>query len=159
MPPLPPQMAVFAPAFSRPTFVRALVLLCGTLLASGRRRGTRIAYKGRFRDRGPRTGGRLVPPDRPAQHRVPPGVLFGLFSIVAGHPRTGVAHALHPDHLPARAAAWYAKDEPTFADAPAAVCRALRAASNSRAQADPIDSPLSPRDSLASLMAPAAYAA
>ena len=39
--PLPPQMvallAVFAPAFSRPTVARALVLLCGTLLASGRR--------------------------------------------------------------------------------------------------------------------------
>ena len=41
MPPLPPQMVAllrtFAPAFSRPTFARALVLLCGTLLASGRR--------------------------------------------------------------------------------------------------------------------------
>ena len=41
MPPLPPPMVqllqVFAPAFSRPTFARALVLLCGTLLASGRR--------------------------------------------------------------------------------------------------------------------------
>ena len=39
--PLPPQMvallAVFAPAFSRPTVARALVLLCGTLLARGRR--------------------------------------------------------------------------------------------------------------------------
>ena len=124
MPPLPPPMvqllAVFAPAFSRPTFARALMLLCGTLLASGRRtvaaalravglaedphfgayhrvlsrarwsplrlgrlllglvvarlvpadqpvvllldetlerrRGTRIAYKGRFRDRGPAHG-------------------------------------------------------------------------------------------------------
>ena len=34
MPPLPVQMVallqVFAPAFSRPTFARALVLLCGT---------------------------------------------------------------------------------------------------------------------------------
>jgi len=28
-------LAVFAPAFSRPTFARALLLLCGTLLASG----------------------------------------------------------------------------------------------------------------------------
>ena len=41
MPPLPPQMVqllqVFAPAFGRPRFARALVLLCGTLLASGRR--------------------------------------------------------------------------------------------------------------------------
>ena len=41
MPPLPPEMVallqVFAPAFGRPTFARALVLLCGTLLASGRR--------------------------------------------------------------------------------------------------------------------------
>ena len=41
MPPLPPPMVpllqVFAPAFSRPTFARALVLLCGTPLAIGRR--------------------------------------------------------------------------------------------------------------------------
>jgi len=80
--------------------------------------------------------------------------LFGLFSIVALS-----AHALHPDRLPVRAAAWYAKDEPTFVDALAAVRRALWAAGNSRAQADPIDSPLSPRDFLASLMDAAAYAA
>ena len=80
--------------------------------------------------------------------------LFGLFSIVALS-----AHALHPDHLPVRAAAWYAKDEPTFADALASVRRALWAARNSRTQADPIDSPLSPRDFLASLMDAAAYAA
>ena len=52
---------------------------------------------------------------------------IGLFSIVA----LG-AHALHPDQLPARAAACYAKDEPTFADALAAVRRALWAAGNSR---------------------------
>jgi len=89
----------------------------------------------------------------------PLGVLFGLFSIVAGYPRTGVAHALHPDRLPVRAAAWYAKDDPTFADALAAVRRALWAAGNSRAHPDPIDSPLSPRDFLASLMDAAAYAA
>ena len=80
--------------------------------------------------------------------------LFGLFSIVAFS-----AHALHPDQLPARAAAWYAKDEPTFADALASVRRALWAARNSRTRADPIDSPLSPRDFLASLMGAAAYAA
>jgi len=84
----------------------------------------------------------------------PLGVLFGLFSIVALS-----AHVLHPDQLPARAAAWYAKDEPTFADALAAVRRALWAAGTSRTQADPTDSPLSPRDSLASLMDAAAYAA
>jgi len=41
----------------------------------------------------------------------------------------------------------------------AAVRRALWAAGNSRAQADPIDPPLSPRDFLASLMDAAAYAA
>ena len=77
----------------------------------------------------------------------PLGVLFGLFSIVALS-----AHALHPDRLPARAAAWYAKDEPTFIDALAAVRRALWAAGSSRTQADPIDAPLSPRDFLDSLM-------
>ncbi len=41
MPPLPPEMVplllAFAPAFGRPTFTRAVLLLCGTLLASGRR--------------------------------------------------------------------------------------------------------------------------
>ena len=41
MPPLPPPMvpllAVFAPAFSRPTFARALVLRRGTLPAGWRR--------------------------------------------------------------------------------------------------------------------------
>ena len=52
-----------------------------------------------------------------------------------------------------------AKDDPTFADALDSVRRALWAAGNSRTQADPIDSPLSPRDFLASLMDAAAYAA
>ena len=80
--------------------------------------------------------------------------LFGLFSIVALS-----AHALHPDRLPARAAAWYAKDEPTFADALASVRCAPWAAGNSRTRADAIDAPLFPRDFLASLMDAAAYAA
>ena len=80
--------------------------------------------------------------------------LFGLFSIVALS-----AHALHPDRLPARAVAWYAKDEPTFVDGLASVCRAVWAAGNSRTQADPIDAPLSPRNFLTSLMDAAAYAA
>ncbi len=31
-----------------------------------------------------------------------------------------MAHALHPDHLPTRQAAWYPKAEPTFVDALAA---------------------------------------
>ncbi len=36
-----------------------------------------------------------------------------------------MAHALHPDHLPTRQAAWYPKAEPTFVDALAAGRRHL----------------------------------
>jgi hypothetical protein len=46
--------------------------------------------------------------------------LLGLFSLVVL-----MAHALHPDHLPTRQAAWYPKAEPTFVDALAAVRRHL----------------------------------
>lgn len=46
--------------------------------------------------------------------------LFGLFSLVVL-----LAHALHPQALPPRQAAWYAKPEATFADALAAVRRHL----------------------------------
>jgi hypothetical protein len=43
---------------------------------------------------------------------------LGLFSVVVL-----VAYATHPDQLPTRAAAWYAKPEATFTDALAAVRR------------------------------------
>jgi hypothetical protein len=46
--------------------------------------------------------------------------LLGLFSLVVL-----MAHALHPDHLPTRQAAWYPKAEPTFVDALAAIRRHL----------------------------------
>jgi hypothetical protein len=46
--------------------------------------------------------------------------LLGLFSVVVL-----LAHAKHPDQLPTRAAAWYAKPEATFSDALAAVRRQL----------------------------------
>jgi hypothetical protein len=36
-----------------------------------------------------------------------------------------LAHSVHPDHLPTRAAAWYAKPEATFIDVLAAVRRQL----------------------------------
>jgi hypothetical protein len=39
-----------------------------------------------------------------------------------------LAYAAHPDHLPTRAAAWYAKPEATFVDALAAVRRQCYAA-------------------------------
>jgi hypothetical protein len=52
--------------------------------------------------------------------------LLGLFSLVVL-----IAHALHPDHLPTRQAAWYPKGEPTFVDALAAVRRHLWAQQNS----------------------------
>jgi DDE superfamily endonuclease len=51
--------------------------------------------------------------------------LLGLFSVVVL-----LAHAVHPDHLPTRHAAWYAKPEATFIDALAAVRRQLWASSN-----------------------------
>ena len=69
------------------------------------------------------------------------------------------AKSYDPDQQPVRGVAWYAKDEPTFADALAALRRALWVARNSRTRADPLGVPLSPRDSLASLMDAAAYAA
>lgn len=80
--------------------------------------------------------------------------LFGLFSIVALS-----AQALHPGQLPAPAAAWYPKAEPTFADARAAVRRALWAAATTRTQPHGPDSTLFPGDFLASLVEAAAYAA
>jgi hypothetical protein len=41
-----------------------------------------------------------------------------------------MAYTLHPDNLPTRHAAWYAKAEPTFIDAVAAVRRQLWASRN-----------------------------
>jgi hypothetical protein len=51
--------------------------------------------------------------------------LLGLFSVVVL-----LAHALHPEDLPTRRAAWYPKAEPTFIDALAAVRRHLWASRN-----------------------------
>jgi hypothetical protein len=51
--------------------------------------------------------------------------LLGLFSVVVL-----MAYTLHPDDLPTRHAAWYAKAEPTFIDALAAVRRQLWASRN-----------------------------
>ena len=66
----------------------------------------------------------------------------------------GVAPVPAADLVRQRAAvdAWYPKADLTFVDALAVVRRALRAAGTSRTRADGIDSPLSARDSLASLM-------
>ncbi len=81
--------------------------------------------------------------------------LFGLFSgmVVLS------AYALHADHLPIRTAAWYPKAEPTFADALAAVRRALWDAGNTHTQVTGPDVALSPGHFLASLVEAAAYAA
>ena len=80
--------------------------------------------------------------------------LFGLFTFV-----TLSAHALHLDHLPTRSAAWYAKEEPTFIDALAAVRRALWTARNTQPPHHPSDDSLFPGDFLAALVEAAAYAA
>ena len=59
--------------------------------------------------------------------------LLGLFSLVVL-----LAKALHPQRLPTRPSAWYPKEEPTFADALAAVRAHLRARWNYReSAADP----------------------
>lgn len=55
----------------------------------------------------------------------PTPCLFGLFSL-----SVLLAHALHPQGLPTRRAAWYPKAEATFADALAAVRRHLWASWN-----------------------------
>jgi hypothetical protein len=51
--------------------------------------------------------------------------VLGLFSVVVL-----LAQVLHPEHLPTRRAAWYAKGEATFIDALAAVRRHLWASQN-----------------------------
>jgi hypothetical protein len=80
--------------------------------------------------------------------------LLGLFSLVVL-----LAHALHPEDLPTRRAAWYPKAEPTFIDALAAVRRHLWACRNRPAAINtgvPADSPALLLDALVEA---AAYAA
>lgn len=80
--------------------------------------------------------------------------LLGLFSLVVL-----LAQTLHPDRLPIRQTAWYAKEEATFADALAAVRRHLRHAPNyeeSAATADLIPIPRPLWNSLTDLLAYAA---
>ncbi len=85
--------------------------------------------------------------------RTPP-CLLGVFSLVGL-----AAKVLHPDQLPTRQAAWYAKEEATFADALAAVRAHLREHWNgdeSAAEADLIQIPRPRWDSLTELLAYAA---
>ena len=80
--------------------------------------------------------------------------LLGLFSLVVL-----LAKVLHPTDLPTRQAAWYAKEEATFADALAAVRGHLRAHWN--CQDSPTDQELVqiPRPLWTSLTNLLAYAA
>jgi hypothetical protein len=88
-----------------------------------------------------------------AMGRTTPCVL-GLFSLVAL-----LAKTLHPQHLPLRQAAWYAKEEATFADALAAVRGHLRTRWNDHESAPDVEMVQIPRplwDSLTDLLADAA---
>ncbi len=78
--------------------------------------------------------------------------LFGLFSLVVLF-----AHQLHPQTLPLRQAAWYTKSDATFADALAAVRRALW--TNSPTLHGAIETADSPHDVLYSLLDTLCYAA
>jgi hypothetical protein len=85
--------------------------------------------------------------------RTTPGLL-GVFSLVVL-----LAQTLHPEALPTRQAAWYAKDEATFADALAAVRTHLRARWNCHESAPHPEFVQIPRplwDSLTDLLAYAA---
>ena len=80
--------------------------------------------------------------------------LLGLFSLVVL-----LAKALHPDRVPTRQAAWYAKEEASFADALAAVRAHLRARwqfADSAPAPDLIQIPRPLWDSLTELLAYAA---
>ena len=80
--------------------------------------------------------------------------LLGLFSLVVL-----LAHALYPEELPTRRAAWYPKAEPTFIDALAAVRRHLWA---SRNQPSLVSTPTPANSSVSlldALVEAAAYAA
>ena len=79
---------------------------------------------------------------------------LGLFSLVVL-----LAKTLHPQHLPLRQAAWYAKEEATFADALAAVRSHLRRHGNYRESGANVEMVHIPRplwDSLTDLLADAA---
>jgi DDE superfamily endonuclease len=89
----------------------------------------------------------------PAIGRTTP-CLLGLFSVVVL-----MAKALHPEQLPLRQAAWYAKEEATFADALAAVRTHLRASWQSDESAAAADPVLIPRRLWTSLTEGLAYAA
>jgi hypothetical protein len=83
--------------------------------------------------------------------------LLGLFSVVVL-----LAHAAHPDHLPTRHAAWYAKPAATFIDALAAVRRQLWASGTGRNPPSPPATEAlanSPPQLLAFLVETACYAA
>jgi DDE superfamily endonuclease len=83
--------------------------------------------------------------------------LLGLFSVVVL-----LAHTTHPDRLPTRHAAWYAKPEATFIDALAAVRRHLWASAIQRNSPSPLTTaPLanSPPQFLDFLVQTACYAA
>jgi hypothetical protein len=83
--------------------------------------------------------------------------LLGLFSLVVL-----LAHAAHPDHLPTRHAAWYAKPEATFIDALAAVRRQLWAGNHrGNSPSPPATAPManSPPQFLDFLVEAACYAA
>jgi hypothetical protein len=83
--------------------------------------------------------------------------LLGLFSMVVL-----LAHTVHPDHLPTRHAAWYAKPEATFIDALAAVRRQLWASSTrGNSPSPPTTAPVanSPPQVLDFLVQTACYAA
>jgi hypothetical protein len=83
--------------------------------------------------------------------------LLGLFSVVVL-----LAHAAHPDRLPTRHAAWYAKPEATFTDALAAVRRQLWASGTGRnSPSPPATQPMvnSPPQCLDFLVEIACYAA
>jgi hypothetical protein len=83
--------------------------------------------------------------------------LLGLFSVVVL-----LAHAAHPDRLPTRQAAWYAKPEATFIDALAAVRRQLWAGGTHRnSPSPPTTAPVanSPPQVLDFLVQTACYAA
>ena len=80
--------------------------------------------------------------------------LLGLFSLVVL-----LAHALHPQDLPARQAAWYPKATATFADALAAVRRHLWASWNCAGSAAAPDVMPIPRPIWDSLHEAVCYAA
>jgi len=85
--------------------------------------------------------------------RTPP-CLLGLFSLVVL-----LAKTLHPQELPTRQAAWYAKDEATFADALAAVRRHLHTHGNYPQSASDAECVQIPRPLWTSLTDLLAYAA